>query len=351
MEYNRLVSYLYCYNGGIKDKNVGFAKAENRNGQLRLTLNLKGATGSQNDMGVYLFYRNGDYINGIHVGDMVVKSGQGDFKCLTSSNDVAQSGVAFGQMKGIFIANRGDLTKVYASEWDDKPIQINKLVFEGETPLDAGSRSRTERPVQAQPVREKAVPVVENVPVAAEPVPEVTPIAVEPVSAAIPITAELVDDPVLTAAEGKPNQSYQDMPADDSSVKSDSLEESQNQNKQTPDSWKKIFDDREKLLIFSDDDIYDCVEITPEDIFALPNLAWGLKNNEFLKYGYYNFRHLILGKKYNEKDNTYIIGVPGIYTRRDRGSASMYGFDRFRFSMRSDVRLNQFGYWYMEIKF
>lgn len=341
MEYNRLVSYLYCYNGGIKDKNVGFAKVENRNGQLRLTLNLKGAPASQNDLGVYLFYRNGDYINGIHVGDMVAKLGQGDFKCLTSSNDVAQSGVSFEQMKGLFIANNNDLTRVFASEWDDKPILVNKLVFEGETPLEVSSRYKNDKPVQEEPAA--AEPVIEQMPeepVAAEP--EIEQVAAEPVTAE-PVIEQVVAkplaaEPVVAVEPLSHAASTDDSPTEPIQVSS------------APDSWKKIFDDREKLMIFSDDDIYDCVEIAPEDIFLLPNLAWGLNNNEFLKYGYYNFRHLILGKKYNEKENTYVIGVPGIYTRRDRGSASMYGFDRFRFSMRSDVRLNQFGYWYMEMK-
>lgn len=341
MEYNRLVSYLYCYNGGIKDKNVGFAKVENRNGQLRLTLNLKGAPASQSDLGVYLFYRNGDYINGIHVGDMVVKLGQGDFKCLTSSNDVAQSGVSFGQMKGIFIANRNDLTRVFASEWDDRPIMVNKLVFDGETPLEVDSRYKKEIPVQtgpstAEPVSEE-FEKIESEQVVSE--------YVEKPAEAEPVTTEPELEPVTAPVEVQevPEQTTQ-------AASTDSIQTEPVRASSVPESWKKIFDDREKLMIFSDDDIYDCVEITPEDIFLLPNLAWGLKNNEFLKYGYYNFRHLILGKKYNEKENTYIIGVPGIYTRRDRGSASMYGFDRFRFSMRSDVRLNQFGYWYMEIK-
>ena len=33
-DYKRLVSYIYAYPGGVRDKNVGFAKAEVRNGQF-----------------------------------------------------------------------------------------------------------------------------------------------------------------------------------------------------------------------------------------------------------------------------------------------------------------------------
>ena len=34
-DYKRLVSYIYAYPGGVRDKNVGFAKAEVRNCQLK----------------------------------------------------------------------------------------------------------------------------------------------------------------------------------------------------------------------------------------------------------------------------------------------------------------------------
>lgn len=106
-----------------------------------------------------------------------------------------------------------------------------------------------------------------------------------------------------------------------------------------------LFWDRDRIFIFSDDDIYDCVEITPEDIKKLPSTNWGLINNSFLNHAYYAYRHLIFGRQ----DKGYIIGVPGFYTRRDKSMANMFGFMHFKFSMRSDIRLSQFGYWYRSI--
>ena len=44
-EYQRFVSYIYAYNGEVKNKNVGFAKVEARNGQCKLLISLKGAYG------------------------------------------------------------------------------------------------------------------------------------------------------------------------------------------------------------------------------------------------------------------------------------------------------------------
>ena len=41
-DYQRFVSYIYSYPGGVKDKNVGFAKVEVRAGEMRLNINLRG---------------------------------------------------------------------------------------------------------------------------------------------------------------------------------------------------------------------------------------------------------------------------------------------------------------------
>lgn len=114
--------------------------------------------------------------------------------------------------------------------------------------------------------------------------------------------------------------------------------------------WEELILDREKIYIFADDDFVDVVEISPEDIEKMPNMNWHLLRNSFVKYGYQTFRHLIAGKINDNGSKRYFIGVPGIYNRRERTTAGLYGFTYFKFSMRSDIRLSQFGYWYKDIQ-
>ena len=114
--------------------------------------------------------------------------------------------------------------------------------------------------------------------------------------------------------------------------------------------WEELILDREKIYIFADDDFVDVVEISPEDIEKMPNMNWHLLRNSFVKYGYQTFRHLIAGKINDNGNKRYFIGVPGIYNRRERTTAGLYGFTYFKFSMRSDIRLSQFGYWYKDIQ-
>ena len=51
--YRRLISYIYAYEGEEKGKNIGFVKLESRNGQCRLSVNVKKVYVGGNDIGVY----------------------------------------------------------------------------------------------------------------------------------------------------------------------------------------------------------------------------------------------------------------------------------------------------------
>ena len=47
--YRRLISYIYAYEGEEKGKNIGFVKLESRNGQCRLSVNVKKIYAGGND--------------------------------------------------------------------------------------------------------------------------------------------------------------------------------------------------------------------------------------------------------------------------------------------------------------
>lgn len=53
-DYRRLISYIYAYEGGIKGKNIGYAKVEIRGGQCRIQVNVKRVFVGSNETGVYL---------------------------------------------------------------------------------------------------------------------------------------------------------------------------------------------------------------------------------------------------------------------------------------------------------
>nr|WP_243269410.1 DUF6128 domain-containing protein [Lachnospira eligens] len=117
-----------------------------------------------------------------------------------------------------------------------------------------------------------------------------------------------------------------------------------------PDPFEKLFVRADYIDAFDDDYFYDCIEVSPEKLKCLNQNEIDIAGNSFLLHGYYNFRHILFGRVRDNLDNTkYFIGVPGMYCNRERYMASMFGFNNFKKSHRSDYANPYFGYWYQEI--
>jgi hypothetical protein len=91
------------------------------------------------------------------------------------------------------------------------------------------------------------------------------------------------------------------------------------------------------------------MEVTPDKVRELVGED-GICDNSFVMHGFYTYRHLLFGKvAKNNSGVEYFIGVPGMYSNRERYLATMFGFGNFKKSHRSDYANPYFGYWYMEV--
>ncbi|SHJ40582.1 hypothetical protein [Hespellia stercorisuis] len=90
-------------------------------------------------------------------------------------------------------------------------------------------------------------------------------------------------------------------------------------------------------------------KIQRSELSVLPRRSWNVANNSFLLHGLHNYHHLLLVTE----DETYILGVPGIYDRREAHAAEFFGFPIFEkkylnaLDLSSDERSDHdnFGYW------
>ena len=64
MDYRRIVSYIYYYDKGEKDKNVGYAKIEQRGENLRVYINLNEVR-KHNTYQVYFYWYEEGQMKGI----------------------------------------------------------------------------------------------------------------------------------------------------------------------------------------------------------------------------------------------------------------------------------------------
>lgn len=93
------------------------------------------------------------------------------------------------------------------------------------------------------------------------------------------------------------------------------------------DKWEELCREYKVVHPFGNDEQY--LSLSPKDFIILPEKYQHLVNNSFLLHGYYNYRHIILGKKMESGHAVYYLGVPGVYYEREKMVAIMFGFEGF----------------------
>lgn len=113
--YRRLISYIYAYEGGIKGKNIGFAKIETRGIQCKITVSVKRIYVGGNDIGVYLLAGEQE----IYLGNIFIRGGSGEFRATVSVNDIEHSGINMDQCFGLTIHDVKNTWRSYTTIWED----------------------------------------------------------------------------------------------------------------------------------------------------------------------------------------------------------------------------------------
>ena len=111
--------------------------------------------------------------------------------------------------------------------------------------------------------------------------------------------------------------------------------------------WERLCDMFETIHPYDDDREY--LKITPNDFYILRESYQHLGHNSFLLHGFYNYHYLILGRKNKDLNDTYLLGVPGVYYEREIMVARMFGFEGFECS-KPDLETGSFGYYCITVE-
>lgn len=347
MDYQRLVSYIYSYPEGVKGRNVGFAKALVHQGQFKLSISLRGVkTDSPEMFGIYMMVTDGGY-RLIKLGECLVKVGQMEYSGVFNPDNINETGYGFKDICGLAVAREDARYDCMMSMWKDEDVTPDMLVFSGmdaKKQVEAGIVIK-ERMRQSEK-KERGQQMSESVlaeSLRSEPVrPELA--ESQTAESQTGVTAESVSD---TATEDiKAAGAAAKIPAETQHLQQKAHRADATQT----DPFEKLFVRADYIDAFDDDYFYDCIEVSPEMLKCLNQNEIDIAGNSFLLHGYYNFRHILFGRVRDNLDNTkYFIGVPGMYCNRERYMASMFGFNNFKKSHRSDYANPYFGYWYQEI--
>lgn len=121
--YRRLISYIYAYEGGVKGKNIGYAKVEVRGDQCRIQVNVKKVYVGSNDIGVYLLSPGTE----IMLGKIFIRGGAGEFRVSVQSGDVEGSGYSMDQCYGLTVHDVESTWQCYTTIWEDAVAQAAEL--------------------------------------------------------------------------------------------------------------------------------------------------------------------------------------------------------------------------------
>ena len=380
MDYQRLVSYIYSYPEGVKGRNAGFAKALVHQGQFKLSISLRGVkTDSPEMFGIYMMVTDGGY-RLIKLGECLVKVGQMEYSGVFNPDNINETGYGFKDICGLAVAREDARYDCMMSMWKDEDVTPDMLVFSGmdaKKQVEAGivikERMRqSEEEEKRQETAESSVVRQEmagyNAAMRERGQSESggqQPVQSE--SAMLAGKSEMVQTKQIVVEEQQIVQTKQAEVAAESvtmpeNIKADGaaakipaetqhLQQKANRaNATQTDPFEKLFVRADYIDAFDDDYFYDCIEVSPEKLKCLNQNEIDIAGNSFLLHGYYNFRHILFGRVRDNLDNTkYFIGVPGMYCNRERYMASMFGFNNFKKSHRSDYANPYFGYWYQEI--
>ena len=345
--YRRLISYIYAYEGKIKGRNIGFAKLESRNGQCRLSVNVKKVYVGGSDLRVYLLAPEKE----IFLGNIFIRGGAGEFRTSVPIDNVAESGIAMDRCYGLSIHEKEDSWRSYTTIWEDEVAKAAEVELEEVTSdklgdLDEKLQKKVEELEQEIAEAENENAGSNPMEASGEPVQE-TP---DPASTEEQTTGEAEETVPLTdsAPPLPPKEEKEPLILGDPEElrKLDQEERGQN-SQQLWDGFRKRYP---KIQAFDSAGTSEILTIKPQDIGLLPRETWTYGNNSFLLHGYYNYRYLILARIEDGKRTRYILGVPGHYYSNEKYMASMFGFPHFVLSKKQPGQDGRFGYWYTDIR-
>lgn len=361
-EYRRFISYIYAYPGNVKEKNVGFAKVEVRNGQCRMDMTLNGVYMDSSKLyGVSLMVKEQENYILVPIGNILVSGGQGKYRDLLNPDNLNGSSYSLSDGVGIAVADKEDSYYRMFSLWNDdifKPENVRyheelKVERENEQSEEAEGNERSEgnEESEQEKIMDEEPYVMQEMEGAVHEEKPVAEAEEEFMSEKefMPEEEEYDKDtdepeiskPVFTEVE----TNYNDIKSEIHAASAPAVDVERGEN-----ALQWLINHGDLIDTFEDDNLYDCVEVMPEQLRKALGNSRAFDDNSFMMHGFYRFHHLLLGRVQENGNNTrYFIGIPGMYCNRERYMASVFGFGNFKKSHRGDYNNPYFGYWYQEI--
>lgn len=278
-EYRHFIAYIYKYEEGRKTRNAGFVKVNIRNGIARMQIKLKAGKMENERYRIYGVFHEEPWIYGIAIGTMEMKNGICEGGLLVKESVLEERGYQFAGLSGLWMQKEAEKQtgEFFLTVWDEKPINWKAFV--------------TELPEKEENGIEKE------------------------------------------------NSGEKESSTEEENVEETEVEVQQAQEDLLKDRWQQFQYHYPQVEPFGDDEIRECIRITPKDITFLGEKERSFCNSPFVQQKYIKYQHLLLGI---HKNGRYVLAVPGLNRNtQDKNLAAMYGFPEYKAAQKES-----YGYWY-----
>ncbi len=139
-EFQRFVSYINLYEENRKVRSLGFAKIENRGGQCKIEIHMRGTGFTGISCPAYLFVRKERKMEGVFLGKIPIQNGTGEGCFRMDGGNINGSGYRLEQIGGFLIFVNDKV--MFASQWDEQEIRREWFALPEEEPLDSGREEK-----------------------------------------------------------------------------------------------------------------------------------------------------------------------------------------------------------------
>lgn len=368
INWNRFISYIYRYHNGKKCDNAGFAKVSRDVDRCSINIGLRDIMDSSRSCyNVYLYMETQNmgsegparanivYIPKLqYIGKMCMSRGRGTGQFLDAWDNIGGSHRPVMAFNGIYIC-RDDGSDIFCSSWTDNNCDYTAPRYED---MPAPEHASHEDMPAPEHVGHEDVPIPGHADHSDIVHSEMAQSGSEQIKDDDHIVAaeKLRHEEVVEHGGAAPdmagtvldNMTSVNMAQMDMDNRISAVERLMNTKDKLPDIVPTFFTGDT-----GDSAVLNCVKITPNDIGLLDMNNWKLGINSFLTHGYYSYRYILLGRlvfdQNNMNDKRYVIGVPGIYSSREKYLADIFGFGRFIMADKNDRKTGRFGYWVTDV--
>lgn len=360
--------YIYRYHNGKKCDNAGFAKVSRDGDRCSINIGLRDIMDSSRSCyNVYLYMETQNmgsegparanivYIPKLqYIGKMCMSRGRGTGQFLDAWDNIGGSHRPVMAFNGIYIC-RDDGSDIFCSSWTDNNCDYTAPRYED---MPAPEHASHEDMPAPEHVGHEDVPIPGHADHSDIVHSEMAQSGSEQIKDDDHIVAaeKLRHEEVVEHGGAAPdmagtvldNMTSVNMAQMDMDNRISAVERLMNTKDKLPDIVPTFFTGDT-----GDSAVLNCVKITPNDIGLLDMNNWKLGINSFLTHGYYSYRYILLGRlvfdQNNMNDKRYVIGVPGIYSSREKYLADIFGFGRFIMADKNDRKTGRFGYWVTDV--